>query len=332
MTFEMAQSILEPFLLDEENGWLDVIFVGGETLLAFDVIKQIVEWAESLQTKRSYRFFGSTNGTLLNAEMKTWLSAHSSAIILGLSYDGLPSIQIENRGKDGIDLEFFVKTWPTQPIQMTIDAESVNYMADGVIYLLEKGATVHPNVAFEGKDWPKEKYAEYGHQLYKLALYYNAHDGLPLISQFRHDLNEYAYAIDHHQPQLEVCGAGNGFQVFDTDGQSYPCPLLSPLVLEGEKLKRISEGIFAQTTDFADPKCDTCPYTSSCATCIASNYLYRNCFQKRDMTHCYIMKTEVKAFIKKEVMRLRTKETLTPEDATEVDAITKLIEYWKKKQ
>ena len=50
------------------------------------------------------------------------------------------------------------------------------------------------------------------------------------------------------------------------------------------------------------------------------------------MTHCYIMKTEVKAFIKKEVMRLRTKETLTPEDATEVDAITKLIEYWKKKQ
>lgn len=273
MTFEMAQSILEPFLLDEENGWLDVIFVGGETLLAFDVIKQIVEWAESLQTKRSYRFFGSTNGTLLNAEMKTWLSAHSSVIILGLSYDGLPAIQIENRGKDGIDLEFFVKTWPTQPIQMTIDAESVNYMADGVIYLLEKGATVHPNVAFEGKDWPKEKYAEYGHQLYKLALYYNAHDGLPLISQFRHDLNEYAYAIDHHQPQLEVCGAGNGFQVFDTDGQSYPCPLLSPLVLEGEKLKRISEGIFAQTTDFADPKCDTCPYTSSCATCIASNYI-----------------------------------------------------------
>lgn len=61
-------------------------------------------------------------------------------------------------------------------------------------------------------------------------------------------------------------------------------------------------------------------------------YIYRNCFQKRDMTHCYIMKTEVKAFIKKEVMRLRTKETLTPEDATEVDAITKLIEYWKKKQ
>ena len=39
------------------------------------------------------------------------------------------------------------------------------------------------------------------------------------------------------------------------------------------------------------------------------------------------MKLEVKAFIKKEVQRLTAKEKITPEDATEIDAIKQLLEY-----
>lgn len=39
------------------------------------------------------------------------------------------------------------------------------------------------------------------------------------------------------------------------------------------------------------------------------------------------MKLEVKAFIKKEVQRLAAKEKITPEDATEIDAIKQLLEY-----
>lgn len=41
------------------------------------------------------------------------------------------------------------------------------------------------------------------------------------------------------------------------------------------------------------------------------------------------MKTEVRAFIKKEVLRLKAKERLTSEDATEIDSIKKLIDYEK---
>lgn len=327
MTFGMAKSILKSFLFDEDSGWLDVIFVGGETLLAFDVIKQIVEWAESLQTKRSFRFFGSTNGTLLNEEMKRWLSNHSSAIILGLSYDGLPSTQIENRSKDSIDLEFFINTWPKQPIQMTIDAESVKHVAEGVIYLLEKGAVVHPNVAFEENDWPEESILEYGNQLAILIDYYNSHEGLPMISQFVHNLKAYADSIDHPFEQPQICGAGNGYQVFDTDGTSYPCHILSPLVLRGEKLENVKCGSCQSVKDYSDSRCTGCPYTSACPTCIASNYLYRGALQSRDWTHCQIMKTEVQAYMKKEVLRMSAKESLSPEDATQIDAICRLTEY-----
>ena len=82
-------------------------------------------------------------------------------------------------------------------------------------------------------------------------------------------------------------------------------------------------------TDFSDPKCIRCPYVSSCPTCIACNYLYRGKFQKRDDTHCKIMRLEVKAYIKKEILRLKLKPVLTPEDALLIDSIRKLVDYEK---
>ena len=39
------------------------------------------------------------------------------------------------------------------------------------------------------------------------------------------------------------------------------------------------------------------------------------------------MKTEVRAFIKKEVLRLQAKQYLTPEDAAEIDSIRKLLNH-----
>lgn len=202
-------------------------------------------------------------------------------------------------------------------------------MADGVMYLLNRGATVHPNVAFEEYEWPKEKIVEYGKQLNKLIYYYSCNDKHPLISQFVHNLNEYADNIDTSTTQKEICGAGHGFQVFDVDGLSYPCHMLSPLVMEGDKLQIIKNGLISKTTDFSDENCRNCPYRTSCPTCIACNYLYRGYIQKRDKTHCLIMKTEVKAYIKKEVLRLQAKQHLTPEDATEIDSIKKIIDYEK---
>ena len=331
MTLEKAQSILEPFLL-KNDGLLNIAFMGGETLLAIDVIQPLVEWVEQGKWNRRYRFFGSTNGTLLNDKTKEWLTRHRHSLTLGLSYDGLPSAQTNNRCSKDIDIDFFLKTWPKQTIQMTINTETVDKMADGVIYLLNKGVKVHPNVAFERDEWTMEKIAEYGKQLNRLIYFYNTYNDKPLITQFIHNLNEYATNIDTFIEQKEICGAGHGFQVFDIDGHSYPCHILSPLVLEGDKLQGIKDGLIAQTTDFSDNDCQICPYRTACPTCIACNYLYRGCLQKRDKTHCLIMKTEVKAFIKMEILRLQAKQDLTPEDATEIDNIRKLVEYEKRQK
>lgn len=326
MSLEMAQTILEPFLMTDGD-FVEIVFMGGETLLAIDVIRPLVEWVEQGTWKRKFRFIGTTNGTLLTPELREWLQKHRKSLTLGLSFDGIPSAQRNNRGNDDIDTDFFVQTWPYQPLQMTINTETVHQMAEGVIYLLEKGALVHPNVAYEEREWPKEFIDEYGNQLNKLIYYYQTHQEKPLITQFQHNLKEYADNIKFHPIQKETCGAGHGFQIFDIDGTSYPCHILSPLVLRDEKLGAIQNGLVAQTADYSDSRCDTCPYVTSCPTCIASNYLYRNELQKRDDTHCKIMQLEVKAFIKKEVLRLQQQEQLSAKDAAIIDAIRRIRDY-----
>lgn len=327
MTLETAKKILKPFL-EKDGGFLEITFMGAETLMAEPVIRPLVEWAENGGWKRQFRFFGSTNGTLVDSSLKQWLTRHRHSVILGLSYDGLPTVQKQNRGSESeIDIDFFIQTWPLQPIQMTITPDSVCEMADGIIYLLEKGAVVHPNVAYEKKQWNREQLSEYARQLNKLIDYYSSHPELPRIIQLSHNLTEYAYHLESDFRQPEMCGAGNGFQVFDVDGSSYPCHILSPLVLTGAELERIKAGMFSQGIDFSDSGCQGCPYRSACPTCLACNFLYRGSFQERDRTHCEIMRLEVKAYIKLEVMRLSSKEDITAEDAAEIDAIHKLIQY-----
>ena len=183
MSLDMAQKILEPYL-QKKDGYVNIALMGGETLAAFKVLKPLVEWIEDGGWPSRYRIFGNTNGTMLNDEMRVWFKEHSSSITLGLSYDGLPESQENNRTILPIDLDFFIKTWPNQTVQMTINTETVNRMAEGVIYLLEQGARVHPNVAYEGVEWSDDDIKEYRKQLDILADYYYRRPALPKISQY----------------------------------------------------------------------------------------------------------------------------------------------------
>lgn len=53
---------------------------------------------------------------------------------------------------------------------------------------------------------------------------------------------------------------------------------------------------------------------------------------KRDHTHCAIMRVEVEVFLRKEIKRLKGTETLSSEDAAEIDSIMALIGYNKSKR
>lgn len=326
MSITCAKEILSP-LLAKRCGTLLITLMGGEPLIVFNTIVELVNWLENGSWNRSFSIFGSTNGTLLDSNKKSWLKKHSSTISLGLSYDGLYDTQIENRGTANIDLDFFLQTWPSQPVQMTITANSVANMSKGVISLLEKGFKVHPNIAYEKTEWTNEQIVEYGKQLNELIYYYFQHPEKPLIRQFIHNINEYAHNIITPPTSYATCGVDNGFCVYDSKKVKYPCHILSPLVADLNQLRNISKFNNCYFDNCVSNECKSCPFVSSCSTCIACNYLYRGALSNRDLTHCEIMKLEVKAFIKLKCLQLLHKRQISSSDATICDSIIKINKY-----
>jgi uncharacterized protein len=82
MTFPTAQKALA--LLSAGKERFHVIFFGGEPMLNFAVIQQVVAWCETQPCR--YTFGMTTNGTLLSEEKLRWLAGKEFQ--LTWSYDG----------------------------------------------------------------------------------------------------------------------------------------------------------------------------------------------------------------------------------------------------
>ena len=142
MKFEVGKQAID-FLL-ENSGFhrnLDVDFFGGEPLMAWRVVKQIVEYARSKEeeSNKTFRFTFTTNGMLLNDEINEFLNKEMYNVVLSLdgrkeihdrlrrtvngkgSYDYiLPKFQkfVEGRG----DKEYYVRgTYTGNNVDFTND-------------------------------------------------------------------------------------------------------------------------------------------------------------------------------------------------------------------
>lgn len=324
ISLKSAKNILEPFLNCSEDV-LQVLLIGGEPLLCYSQIKELILWVENGTWKRKCTFFMSTNGTLLDEEMKAWFSAHNRIITLALSYDGLASIQNSNRSNSSslIDLNYFLKNWPQQKIQMTVNSASVSKMAAGVLHLLKYGFFVNVNVAYEEEPWSANSIREYAHQLKKIGDYYLENPPAEPIYQFQHPYEEYADEIEFPTHQKKQCGAGDGYIVFDTDGKPYACHMFSPLVINS-KPPKISD--VSKLKICEDIHCQGCPYIVDCPTCMGCNWIYRGDYAMRDKTHCFLMQIEVMISMKYELNRIARYGRCDKDDKLIV-AIEKLMAF-----
>jgi len=85
------------FLLNHsiDSPEVQVGFYGGEPLLAYDMLKKTVAYAEKLFYGKKITFTISTNGDLLNREIMNYLIAHDFQILI--SIDGCKEIHNKNR-------------------------------------------------------------------------------------------------------------------------------------------------------------------------------------------------------------------------------------------
>jgi uncharacterized protein len=89
---DTALKAVNVFALDNE---LIIELAGGEPFLRFGLIRDIVEYTNSLNP--SARFAVQTNGTLMDEEKLHFLKQHR--VGLGVSIDGVPSVNEALRGK-----------------------------------------------------------------------------------------------------------------------------------------------------------------------------------------------------------------------------------------
>ncbi|MBC9784692.1 hypothetical protein H1S01_09230 [Heliobacterium chlorum] len=327
------QAIADSFVDRSGNSFqeVEIDFLGAEPLCAFDKIKEIALWMWSQPWPKPYILFATTNGTLLNEEMKDWFHTHRERFVLGLSYDGDEETQNVNRSDSSrqIDLDFFQKNWPQQPIKMTISEKTVHRLADGIIFLQEKGFDIHANPANGTIPWSEASIAEYSRQLAKLIDYYLDHPEVPRVSLLDVDLK--TLLTSRSSFENKYCGAGVAFDVVDVDGKEYPCHLFSPLVLSKSKIYALRSLNFHAKEPFIDPKCKNCVLEHICPTCYGMNYRSTSNPALREVTLCKLYMLQILANSKLQAKILARKQSLSAEDKEIAYVIQTIYQLLNKK-
>lgn len=295
MSFEVAKSSIDWIFDHVPSGMsgIEIGFIGGEPLLEFELIKEIVSYTNSLPKTENYIFYATTNGTLLTDDMRKWFTEHKECFVLGLSLDGAKETHDFNRCNsfDKIDFNFFLQNWPKQAIKMTLSEYSLYHLAENIKFVHSLGFKEIGGVnLFEGSfDWSSDKYIEILiPQLTQLVDFYVENDSLSLDQMLnrRIDMCEYA------KPEKKKwCGIGDGAILFDVDGRRLPCPFVTPMTFSESELSVIMSYDFLNNENFIDNECfNNCYIYPICPHCAGANYLNTKTFKEHEKSKCKIQK------------------------------------------
>ena len=230
MPLEKAKQILD-YEMNLNDGFseVEIDLFGGEPLLCFNEIKTIVEYAKEQHYNKPFIFFITTNGVLLDDEMKKWFRGNTDIVQMSLSLDGTRKMHDINRSNsyDKIDISFFRETYPFQKIKMTVSNQTLNDLAEGVIFSHKLGFNIICDLAY-GIDWTNvENKQVFEKQLMLLIDFYLNNPNIEPFSMFNVEklINVSALA----NKNMRMCGAGFSMKDYDCDGVCYPCQHFLPI-------------------------------------------------------------------------------------------------------
>ena len=286
MSVSEAKKIIEASFSTNQNicDEIEFDFMGGEPLIKFELMKEVAEWMWSRGWSKPYILFATTNGTLINKEMKKWFYENRERFVLGLSYDGDTSMQNLNRNNSAnlIDVHFFTRTWSFQPVKMTISRETLSNLSNGIQNLHSLGfKDIHANLAY-GIDWQTNDLNIYKEQLADLVEFYLKNTNLKASSLLDVDITQILY----QRQDAKYCGAGTGLHYYDIDGSQYPCHWFTPLVLNDSELEKVKQLDFNKESSFIRKKCIRCRLINVCPTCYGMNFKEFGNLQERSSWYC----------------------------------------------
>lgn len=331
MKLETAKKIIEAEMTMEDGiDECQFTMFGGEPFLEFETIREIYGYIESgmPKWKKKAVIFVNTNGTLLDEEKKVWLRARKEHIHCGISLDGTREMHNRNRSDsfDRIDLDFFKECWPGQSVKMTVSRDTLPQLAEGVIFLHEKGFECGCTFAY-GIEWSDRLVDILHRQLEILILYYTENPQLNLCQILNIDLTG---VLQKPKKEFKRCRAGELMKAYDTEGKLYPCHAFSPSGLGSAAEQFVNYKLPASDIK-EEERCMNCSYHFICPTCYGVNYIYTGSVSKRSRWLCKFFKLCVQASAIIQLRRLNNKnpDELDAHDYGTLMAIQKIEELKK---
>lgn len=320
MSLEVGKRALD-FLIENSGNRvnLEVDFFGGEPLMNFDVVKELVAYGRSREKEanKNFRFTLTTNGVLMNDDVMEFCNREISNVVLSLdgrkeindlmrptrnklgSYDVIvPKFQrfVESRG----DKSYYVRgTFTRNNLDFT---EDFKHMAELGFKEISIEPVVSPDTceyAIREEDLPKI-YEEYDKLAQDIIARHKA--GKPVtFFHYMLDLNGGPCVYK----RLSGCGSGTEYLAVTPSGQLYPChqfvgqeEFLLGDIFEGIKRPDIVDE-FKLCNVYAKDKCRDCFARFYCSGgCAANSYQFHGsitdaydigCKLQRKRIECAIM-------------------------------------------
>ena len=319
MTFETGKKAID-FLIENSGDRvnLELDFFGGEPLMNFDVVKQIVEYARGKEKEhnKNFRFTITTNGMLLTDEKIDFINKEMSNVVL--SIDGRKEVndrlrvRVDGTGSYDKILEGYKKLVSKRGdkdyyVRGTFTKYNLDFSND-VMHLYELGfdqVSVEPVMA--DKEMPYAIVEDDLEAIYKE--YEVLADKIEKIRENGGFCNFFHFMLDLDQgpcaiKRLRGCGSGNEYVAISADGDIYPChqfvgiPEFKMGNLEDGTFDNSIKEKFANTHVYAKDDCKKCWAKFYCSGgCNANNFLYEGDILKAHKLSCKLMQKRLECAI-----------------------------------
>ena len=319
MPLEVGKKAIDFLIEKSENRRnLELDFFGGEPLMNFDVVKEIVRYARQREKEcgKNFRFTVTTNGTLLTDDRIDFINAEMHNVVL--SGDGRKEVndrvrhRVDGSGSYDAFLPKFQKLVARRGegqyyVRGTFTKYNLDF-AEDVLHLNRCGfdqISVEPVVAD-----PKLPYAITEEDLPAIFAEYERLANLLIQRRREHTgFNFFHFMIDLDQgpcviKRLRGCGAGNEYCAVTPDGDVYPCHQFVGQeewrmgdIFSGEidmEMKRR----FAASNVYGKEECRSCWAKFYCSGgCNANNHTYAGDIMRPYRLACELEKKRVECAI-----------------------------------
>lgn len=297
---------------------LEVDFFGGEPLMNFEVVKQTIEYARSIEKEhnKNFRFTITTNGLLLDDEKIEYINREMNNAVLSL--DGRKEVndklRVTPNGKGCYDIivpkyqklvagrgdkDYYIRgTFTKHNLDFTEDVVHMRELGFDQLSIEPVVSDPKLDYSIKYEDLPRvfEEYEKLANTIIKSRKngdYYN-------FFHFMIDLNQGPCAIK----RLRGCGCGNEYVAVTPQGDIYPCHQF--VGNEDYKMGNLNDGtfntemklMFAKANVYSKENCKDCWAKFYCSGgCNANNFQYEGNILKSHKTSCELEKKRLECAI-----------------------------------